>query len=167
MTEEERDQELSALLDGELSRERQDVLRAEIASDPHLQERFDALRSVDAELGGLEAPPLPEDLRARLDLKIRASAHNPRTRPPAQWARPLAAALAAGLFAAWLLLPVEEPQAPAVANGDPVMQEASDVELAIAFEIDTLRNLEVIEELELLEALLAFEEGQSKEEGRS
>ena len=164
MTEEERDQELSALLDDEHSTERQGMMRAEIASDPHLQERFDALRSIDAQLGGLEAPPLPEDLRARLDLKIRAAAHSPRTRPPVQWARPLAAALAAGLFVAWLLLPAAEPQAPSVANGDPliaVIQEASDVELAIAFEIDTLRNLEVIEELELLEALLALEEGRS------
>lgn len=64
----------------------------------------------------------------------------------------------------------EDPFAPSVqlandaapetpAPEDPAAEiDASDLELAIAFELETLRDLEVIEELDLLEALLLLEE---------
>lgn len=43
-------------------------------------------------------------------------------------------------------------------TGDSAIQDASDEELAIAFEFETLRELDMILELDLLEALLAMDD---------
>ncbi|MCP4038491.1 MAG: hypothetical protein GY944_24260 [bacterium] len=185
MTEEERDRELSALIDGELSPERERELRREIASDPALAQRVGAFESVDEQLRALEAPALPADLRARLDETIASDSDDVRALRPVRWAIPLAAA--AVLLVGWFIGLAQVPRAPTLeapgamievaddqtqspqpdAVVQPAVEDASDVELAIAFELDTLRDLDMIEELDLLEALLAIEETKTNEQGRS
>ncbi|MCP4040081.1 MAG: hypothetical protein GY733_24260 [bacterium] len=221
MTDEELDQELSALLDDELSAERARQLREEVAADPRLRARLAAFESVDRSLSELVRPQLPVDMRARLQERIdrhegvpargseRASASRVR------WGAPLAAALAAGLVVALLTRTVSvsddapppalqaqagpeqpvlaqrsdatpgptpappmppmpavevaavdiepaldpEPLEPARNDAGFAIEDASDEELAIAFELETLRDLDLIQELDLLEALLALEAG--------
>ncbi len=188
------EQDLSALLDGELAPARERAVRQALEGDVELRERFAAFESVDAQLRELDAPAMPQDLRTRLEARIAsdsdARTHHDRSEPSESdsiaswnWRLPLAAALAAALFAGWLALPrdgeevdvaKQEPgtippaiDTPSTVTETPAVEEASDLELAIAFELETLRDLEVIEELELLEALLTLEEREREADGRS
>lgn len=107
----ERDAELSALLDGALSARDETLLRAEIALDPALAARLAELARVDEELRALPARPVPLDLRARLQAKLDADvAVRPqlgvvrggafaRIRRRRAWAAGFAAAAAAALVA--------------------------------------------------------------------
>ncbi len=107
----ERDAELSALLDGALSAHEVAALRAEIARDPALAARLAELARVDEELRALPARPVPLDLRARLQVKLDADvAARPqlgvvrggafaRIRRRRAWAAGFAAAAAAALVA--------------------------------------------------------------------
>ena len=66
------DADYSALLDGELTHEREAELRAHVDSCARCQARLEALRRVDANLTALPAPPVANDLRARLQARIDA-----------------------------------------------------------------------------------------------
>ena len=179
MIDESLDLELSQLIDGELSPEREAELRERLRGDEQLRERFAELEAVDRSLQGLEAPELPSDLRARLQQRIDDDASEPSATATSFSFRSgarIAAALAAAVVAAWLLFPAErfpttpldvaEVEAQDIQEVDPaqqtVVEEASDSELEIAFELETLQDLELIHELELLEALLAMEDEESE-----
>lgn len=189
MRDEDLDRELSALLDGELNATRARQLREEIEADPRLRERLAELESVDERLRALPRAPLPAQLGARLRERTRQreghrhqehqqhQEHQEHQEPEDQhghttgwpsasivrWGVPLAAALAAGLGALWLIWPVSEPSESVgpntVQRSDPdtVPDDSSDEEIAIALELATLRDLDLIQELDLLEALLAME----------
>ncbi len=66
------DADYSALLDGELTPEREAELRAHVDSCARCQARLEALRRVDVDLSALPAPPVASDLRARLQARIDA-----------------------------------------------------------------------------------------------
>ena len=193
----EMDEELSALLDGELTPERARELREEVARDPALQGRLAAFEAVDQRLQSLPRPELASDLRARLQARIDrlegppspTSLGSPQVENPGfRRAIPLALALAAGLTVVLLTRPLGNPASPteqvqvppspvtevtvvvADTAKDPApaptpdaaleveIQDASDEELAIAFELEMLSELDMIWELDLLEALLAMED---------
>ena len=174
MNDETLDQELSALLDGELTRERQAALERRVEAESFLAARLAELNEVNESLRSLAPPSLPADLRARLQARI--DNHSPAdamppvanrraTRWGARRAAPLVAALAAGLVAIWLLLPASNTDAPQIAGEGEVpasLEEVSDDELEIAFELETLRDLELIQDLDLLEALLAIEDADAQ-----
>jgi len=238
MRDEDLDRELLALLDGELSPARARQLREEIEADPRLRERLAQFESLDERLRALPQAPLPAQLGARTRERIRQrdddnhDQHRDQHRDQhhdqhdgqetgrrnasiVPWGGPLAAALAAGLVAAWLMWPVsdshesvraerlagqlgEEPQAEFPVRRrtqqqplqqppqqppqqQPLQEQAqnqlnperadavrrpeaeiapddsSEEEIAIALELVTLRDLDLIQELDLLEALLAME----------
>ena len=174
MNDETLDQELSALLDGELTPERRTELEQRIEAEPLLAARLAELEAVNDSLRGLEPPGMPANLRARLQERI--DSHHPAAALPPisnrrvmRWGAPLAAALtaalAAGLVAAWLFLPASNTDVPQIADEREVpasFEEASDDELEIAFELETLRDLELIRDLDLLEALLAIEDAEAQ-----
>jgi anti-sigma factor RsiW len=70
MTDESIDQELSALIDGELTAERAAALNARVASDPELKARLSTLEAVNESLRSLTSSAMPADLRARLQRRI-------------------------------------------------------------------------------------------------
>jgi len=211
MRDEDLDRELSALLDGELTPERARQLRDEIDADPALRARLAEFESLDENLRALPQAPLPAELgaqlRARIEQRGRNGAAEATAGPSAgipRWGVPLAAALAAGLVAAWLMWPAsdshesdrqatlqarEQPQPrareqvqlleqrqeqrqpeqharnqpnpgrsrivqPEQPSAEP--DDSSDEEIAIALELETLRDLDLIQELDLLEALLTL-----------
>lgn len=163
MNDEILDQELSEWLDGELAPERVDALRERLTSDAALNARLAELASVNESLRALAPPAIPSDLRTRLQERIELESPaavqptTPRGRGM-RWGAPLAAALAAGLVATWLWLPNSNLDAtPMAVEPVPALEEASDDELAIAFEFETLRDLDLIRDLDLLEALLDVE----------
>jgi mycothiol system anti-sigma-R factor len=170
------DEELSALLDGELSEERETEVRTHTASCPHCTRRLDALRGVDRLLASAPAPPVPHDLRARLDARIAAEARRrpPRARPPrlrrlGRSALGFAAAAAAAVLALYLGVrtgetPLEDgAPAPQIARTAPPAAIDLDVvpadELAMVLEIETIEDLDVIANLDLLVQLVAVEAG--------
>lgn len=185
MRDRELDQELSALIDGELPPARAREVREEVEADPALSERLAGFESVGELLQSLPRPELPNDLRARLQERIDQVESSPSPSPasleprrpgPSRWrfGAPLVAALASGLMAVWLGRPQPETEversdftlsdandrdlaASDSLDAGPAIENASDEELAIAFELETLRELDVIWELDLLEALLAME----------
>jgi anti-sigma factor RsiW len=211
----ERDlEDLSALLDGELSPAREAELRARMSERPELAEAFALMGGADQQLRDLAGRPVAEDrlarMRAGLDAKLAADegewasgavviAFPNRGR----WMAAAAAALAAGL-ALYLVVdrpsangptvvseriaevpaPVESlaepdriaqgaPNGTAAANDGPevvdppalarapdlieestsVLDTASEEEIAIALDYETLTDFEVIARLELLELL--------------
>lgn len=168
------DEDLSALLDGELSEERETEVRGHAASCPRCARRLDALRSVDGLLASAPAPPVPHDLRARLDARIAADAR--RRRPPARpprlrrLGRPalgFAAAAAAAVLALYLGVRTGETPleggapAPQIARTAPPTAVDLDAvpadELAMVLEIETIEDLDVIANLDLLVQLVAVE----------
>ena len=170
------DEDLSALLDGELSEERETEVRAHAVACPHCTRRLNALRSVDRLLASAPAPAISHDLRARLDARIAADAgRRPlRTRPPRRrrLGRPalgFAAAAAAAVLALYLgVRSVETPleggtHAPQVARTEPPRAVDFDAvpadELAMVLEIETIEDLDVIANLDLLVQLVAVEAG--------
>jgi negative regulator of sigma E activity len=217
MRDEDLDRELSALLDGELPPERARLLREEIEADPQLRERLAEFEAASERLRALPQSELPAGFGARLRERIgepeRGNIAGPARsmRSFSRWGVPLAAALAAGLVAVWLMQPVSDSaeldppelqearvrqqpgarpprpqlrlpdqehqeqddqlfvQDPAAPNRlEPVRgsetdpDDSSDEEVAIALELETLRDFDLIQELDLLEALLIIE---SAEEG--
>ncbi|HKJ23893.1 MAG TPA: zf-HC2 domain-containing protein [Myxococcota bacterium] len=179
--------DLSAYLDGELDAARAAELRAALERDPRLAARLEALRAVDARLRATPAPPVPGDLRARLQARIDAARARPEPAParptrgrgaaPARrrrWrAAPAVAAAAVAAAIALVMLgrrPPDDLPPQRVAEGAPSpapdapavdLAAASDEELEIAMDWRLVdEDLEMIEELELLEAMLARDRGQ-------
>ncbi len=115
----EGDEDLSALLDGELSPEAERKLRRRLAEEPALARRLAELAEVTGQVANLAGVQDPDADRSRLDrmhaaLRVRlavgdaeadraqtSKAREPvrvlRLRPALRWAAPAAAALAAGL----------------------------------------------------------------------
>ena len=159
------DEDLSALLDGELSEERETEVRAHAASCPRCARRLDALRSVDGLLASAPAPPVPHDLRARLDARIAADARPPRLRRLGRPALGFAAAAAAAVLALYLGVRTGETPleggapAPQIARTVPATAVDLDAvpadELAMVLEIETIEDLDVIANLDLLVQLVA------------
>ena len=95
-----RDEALSALLDGELAAEQAAELRARMAEEPALAERFARMAELDQALRGLSRRKLsPEHLeQLRAGVMERVASEPSGTRPRRVWRwMPAAAALAAGL----------------------------------------------------------------------
>jgi hypothetical protein len=142
------DEELSAMIDAELSAEREAELREHIAGCARCALRLEELCNVDLELASLGAPEVPGDLAARLEARIAAQATapapasgapaalRPRSAAPARRRRStgarfaLAAAAAAGLLAVWVAIrsdepgPLERPLAQARQAVEPPIAEA-------------------------------------------
>jgi anti-sigma factor RsiW len=156
------DEALSALIDGELGEDEARALRARIASEPALAGRLAALEAVDARLRTLPAPAVPADLRARLEARLGtppdAEAGTSRSAPRGRLAAAAGLALAAGLAAHLYLAPARAPLSAAEETATTEL-EPSEAEIAIAIELDALRDFGVIDQLELLELLEAAGEG--------
>ncbi len=161
-TADEQDLELSALIDGELSERDAALLEARIARDPLLAERLACLERVDSALRALpvarSSGRMPDVLRARVLAEPSTDAGMGAPRPWVAGAgrrigsAALLAAAAAAAIAYWTLTPPASDL-----SAQDVLARASEEELGIAFDYDTLADLELIEELELLELLLAID----------
>ena len=191
------DEDLSALLDGELAPAREAELRAHVASCPRCTQHLARLARADEALRALPAAEVPADLATRLRARIeeeggrssaaRGAAPSRRATPRRRRWIPLAAGAlaAAAALALYLLVArprVEEtqvaereepaperevatreiplqPPAQEVAPGPELeaIQAASDEELAVALDLDTLADLDVIERLDVLEQLAALD----------
>ena len=207
------DVNLSALIDEELSASRAAEVRAHLEACASCRSRFAALAEVDLALAGASAPPVPADLRVRLQARLDASptAVPARVRDAVR-ARPaprrrlvsrpalglaLAAAAALTLYLAVVARPptptgvdreaqvaretpraadpapravarregpalATETEAPRVARVGESTPEArdhwSDEEVAVALQLDTISDFDVIANLDALEQLLALEE---------
>ncbi|MDZ7668201.1 MAG: hypothetical protein U5Q16_01840 [Gammaproteobacteria bacterium] len=118
------DEELSALLDGELNAARAREIKARMAADPALARRYAALAQADSQFQaaarGLDRVPLPDSILALLDEQDQSPPDNIRTLQPRRagsWvsgveALPLALAaslaLVVGFLAALLVGPVRQ-----------------------------------------------------------
>ena len=166
------DEDLSALLDGELSPQRESELRARMVGEPALAARLAELERVDLALRAMPAeapsPGLRASLRAKLEAAATAPADNPRsvTHPrrllPSWAGGTLAAAAALALY-----LAVSSGN-DSILDAEParivdVLASATDEEIGIALELETLADLEVIEDLELLELMVELEEEEAEQ----
>ena len=166
------DEDLSALLDGELSPQRESELRARMVGEPALAARLAELERVDLALRAMPAeapsPGLRASLRAKLEAAATAPADNPRsvTHPrrllPSWAGGTLAAAAALALY-----LAVSSGN-DSILDAEPariadVLESATDEEIGIALELETLADLEVIEDLELLELMVELEEEEAEQ----
>lgn len=166
------DEDLSALLDGELSPQRESELRARMVGEPALAARLAELERVDLALRAMPAeapsPGLRASLRAKLEAAATAPADNPRsvTHPrrllPSWAGGTLAAAAALALY-----LAVSSGN-DSILDAEPariadVLASATDEEIGIALEFETLADLEVIEDLELLELMVELEEEEAEQ----
>jgi anti-sigma factor RsiW len=112
------DEDLSALLDGELGAERRAELEAHVAGCPGCASRLEALRAVDRALAALPAPSVAPDLGVRLRRRLQherfAGWHRARFRRVSRSALilPPAAAAAAGLVLYLVLSPPGEVDGP-------------------------------------------------------
>jgi len=180
------DAELSALLDGELSREEEAALRERMADDPALAERFAALARVDHELRGLtESEPSSDRLasmrrglaeRIAADVEQETPSGVAEVVPLRRFRRPVlgvVAALAAGLTLYLAAGSSPDPRTDTEVRsrfdewatsdtGTDALQLAgiSDEELAIVIDYDTLADYDVIESLDLLEVLVMLDEAE-------
>ncbi len=131
---------------------------------------------MDGLLASAPPPPIPHDLRARLDARIAADARRrrPQARPPRlrRLGRPawgFAAAAAAAVLALYLGVRTGEtpleggapaPQIARIAPPTAVDLDAVPAdELAMVLEIETIEDLDVIANLDLLMQLVALEAG--------
>jgi anti-sigma factor RsiW len=181
------DEELSALIDGELDAEQERRLRTRIDAEPQLAERLARLRGVDAALRALPETPLPAGLQASLRERIareavaegqaeqagngEVRALPPRRRLP-RWAG--AAVAAAAALVVWVLMPDVDPApdegwvpelAGTVSSDDGSLASATDEEIGIVLDYEMLADLEVIEDLELLEWMAEQDEQTSGSDG--
>jgi anti-sigma factor RsiW len=149
------DEELSALIDGELEPEHAAALRERLGREPALARRLAGFERVDAALRALPAlqpaASAQAELRARVG-RVGVDGRSPRIAAAGQprfWAGAAIAAAATGIV--FLLLPGSLPEEPALA--DATLAEATEEEIGIALHFETLAEFDVIEDLELLELL--------------
>jgi anti-sigma factor RsiW len=165
------DEELSALIDGELPAARAEALRARVAAEPVLAARLRELESVDLALRALPEAQPHARLRARVRDRIAGDAGDGAAkgrliRLPLWGGAALAAAAAVAFF---LLSPgtTGVPVGPdAGAALEPDLAGATDEEIGIALDYETLADLEVIEELDLLELMVELDESAGETGGR-
>jgi anti-sigma factor RsiW len=168
----ELDARLSALLDGELSPEEAEALRAEIARSPELTLQLAALAAVDDGLRALPSPRLPSDLRVRLARRVRedvparprapgaARRRAPRSGAIPGWLAAAAVAAAAAAVLAFVVLPQlgreETPLArvePEPAPPAPAHEEPASEDLALADDLPVIEVLDVLDVLAELDEL--------------
>ncbi len=166
------DEDLSALLDGELSPERESGLRARIAGEPALAARLAELERVDVALRAMPtvatSPELGASLRAKLEAEGSApddnvqSLDDRRRLAPGWIGGALAAAAALALYLALSSgsNPVLDAEPGRIADA---LSEATDEEIGIALEYETLADLDVIEDLELLELMVEELDAQAEQ----
>ena len=169
------DESVSAWVDGELSREESARVQDAITRDPALAERAEGFRTLDAALRGLEAPPVPKDLAARIQQKLSDANGGDvvdlsvERRLRMRRFAPVAAALAAGLAAMLMWTGGEDtisssPLAQRTTPGERAapenegFDELAGDELEIALELDGLDDFEVSAQLEVLELLVALDD---------
>jgi len=162
------EQDLSMLLDGELDASRERDVRNHLEACAHCRRQLAAFEAVDQTLHGTALPPVPPGLRTRIEHAIEresvlapndprdaAAADTPqRTRSGRAWGSvfwragaPLLA-LAASLA---IYLAFHQPSID--------LDGVSEEEIAVALELDKIRDLDVIANLELAERLAALGEG--------
>ena len=101
MTEQDRDELLSAYLDGELNEAEQARLEQQLAADPELQSELDALRRTVEMVRDLPVQPIPRNFILPQSVATR-SRSAPAVRPRHRWAAPIltaATSLVSLLFA--------------------------------------------------------------------
>ena len=157
------DEELSAMMDGELAAEQEVALRERLAGDSQLAARLAELERVDAALAALPAAEPSAALRESLRSRIEADGVRslPGRRARVAWAG--AAFAAAASLTAYLIvsgsgsqsLAPEEPAAGLLAAE---LSNATDEEIGIALDYETLADLEVLEDLEILEFMIELED---------
>ena len=131
------DEELSALIDGELSVEREAEVRAHIDACARCRSQVEELCNVDLTLASAELPVVPAELRQRLAARIARDVAEdralPRRAPPrlaaAAAGLAVAAALALALYAT--LRPAPTPDVPALIAGPEPRPEAVETPLAV------------------------------------
>ena len=166
----ELDEDLSALLDGELPAEREATLRARIEADPRLAARLSELAAVDDSLRTLPRREPSAGLGVATRERIAAESAGPGRPLSARGRAPLrpsgrrvwpvatvAAAAAAAVLLLVLVLGRGGELAPPATPFEAELAAASDEDLEIALELETLSVLSKAEELELIESLELLE----------
>lgn len=149
--------DLSALLDGELSPRRAGEVDALVQSDPHWRAAWQELQAVDEALDACGVPPAPRDLPER----IIAAAHRlGRTRPVilriARWAGPVVAAAAAVVIAVTLASRTTPPTKtePTVGTVEPGPLDGLDEQdRFVVANLPFFKDFGVLENLETLKAI--------------
>lgn len=151
------EQDLSALLDGELAPEREAEVRAHLHACADCRDRLESLCSVDLALAGTALPEVPDGMRERIEARLEGDDSRPvatvvrarrRLRPTVGSAMALAASLAIYLAVG----PGSEPS-------DPLLEQASPEELAVILELETIEDLDVIANLDVLERIADLDAG--------
>jgi anti-sigma factor RsiW len=160
---EELGEKLSAMMDGELDAESEAELRGRLASDPQLAARLAELESVGAALVAMPIPVPSAELREALRSQIEADELRPLPVRRARMAWAGAAFAAAASLAAWLIVSGSgsQPLVPGLPEAEQLAAEfsgATDEEIGIALDYETLADLEVIEDLEILEFMIELED---------
>ena len=163
----ELDEDLSALLDGELPAEREASLRARIEADPRLAARLSELAAVDDSLRALPRREPSAALGVATRERIAAESAGPGRplsargraplRPRGLRAWPIATVAAAAAAVLLLVLGRGGELAPPATPFEAELAAASDEDLEIALELETLSVLSKAEELELIESLELLE----------
>jgi anti-sigma factor RsiW len=176
------EEELSALIDGELSSQREAQVRDHLSVCAGCSRSLEALRGVDHALAEIAMPEVPAGLRLRVQAEIqdipqpeeatRKREVTPRRTAPSRargrFYRPAAGvALAAAASVVIYLAVVPEPTSDAgfktpvaaVVDGASELEAASEEELAVLLLLDTIQDLDVIANLEMLERLMVVGEG--------
>jgi anti-sigma factor RsiW len=162
------DEDLSALLDGELTPQREQEVRAHLAACPGCSQRLETLRRVDAALRGLPLRPpaaaLAERLRERLVAERAPAARTSRRAPGRRhrwFALPAAAAAAAVALAAVLLLPrwlgPGESQIQVAEEPPESLEGVSDEEIELALALEALGDIETVADWDLIQQLDVLE----------
>ena len=149
------DEDLSALLDAELSPEREAELLARIESEPALAKRLAEFEAVSTELRALPAVEPSRELRDHVRQRIEFSDSVQPARSRRQLKAWIGIAAVAASVSVYLLVgvnPVAAPQ-PGPVPVASQLEAATDEELAIVLEYETLADFELIEELDVLELL--------------
>jgi len=151
--------DLSALLDGELSPRRTGEVEDLVQSDPHWRAAWQELQAVDEALNAYGVPPAPRDLPERI---IAAARRLGRTRPVvlriARWAGPAVAAAAAVVIAVALASRTTPPNkaeptvAKAAAKTDP-LEGLDEQDRFVVANLSFFKDFGVLENLDTLKAI--------------
>jgi anti-sigma factor RsiW len=171
------DEELSALIDGELPPAREAEIRERLVEDPAIAARLALLAGVDQSLRAIAAVEPPTHLRELLRERIAAlrAGSSRGMRAPLWFGAALAASLVLYLLASSRPAREEHVGVPGIVEVDAVerggeslrdvalaelgdaslaeLDGASDEEIGIALDYETLADLDVIEDLEFLELM--------------
>ncbi len=158
--------EFSALMDGELSSEREAAVREHLSHCAACSAHLSSLGEVDDLLLGLQAPAVPGLLLTSIKERIRQEGGldlDLESNPPLRidrssarngswtWSVPLAAAAAVLVLLAVVQLG-EDPGSGQMVNQEST-QAVMDEELLFSVDIETIEEMELLEDLDVLEAM--------------